>query len=1428
MKVLGIDIGSSSMGWFIREFNSIVKYGVITFKSGMVKGKSGGYSSPAKDRREYRLSRNLKRARRYRKWALLDVLIEYEMVPLTIQELDRWRKYRKGKNMTFPENEKFKSWIASDFRYQNGINYKNPYEIRVKGLDEKLTPHEFGRTLYNLVQRRGYKDIGEKDKETKKQIERREQTGFGKVLSENRTIGESLLKEYLNKNKRARNEYPYRVEYLNELESICKKQGYEIQKKNNSYCDKFIEKLHKAIIWQRPLRSQKGNIGYCTLEKKRRRCAISHPLFEIFRALSFINTIRIIRNNEKIGLSESIRKELLNLFLKKNANFKFEDVRSKIDRITKKRNKYNYPINKEGKYNTTIAGMPFCKNLIDFFGNEIIEPLLELAKYDSNSSENYKLKHKYSLYDFWHFLFDFNIEFLRKFSTDKLDIYPRKKKNGEIYHPIDNLKKSLPDGYSNLSIKALRKIIPFLQEGFLYNDAVLLAKLPDYFGDKWEINKSIVYRCLGNAKENHSFKSLVIRIANKLIEEYKSLEHKDKFALKDTSYKLSNLDYKDVEKMCEKHFGKVSWMDFNKREKLLEGIKVEYQKFFENEKRNYKKVKKLSEVFKSELINCGFEIGELYHHSDLENIYGATINHENKETGKSFELLPPAIISSIKNPMFNKSMTILRKLINELILEGYIDEETKIIIEIPRGQIENNNERQAYIDYTEERETKRNKYKAFLEQYNKTKKLNLNIEEKIPLFELWNEQILKSEKSNLSPEKILKLKDDTLRYDLWMEQKAQCMYTGKMISISQLFSNEIQIEHTIPRSILPDNTMANKTVCFRKYNNDIKNEKIPFECPNYSKDFGKYSRIDRRLEKWKEKRDQYESLYESRKRAKGKEDEKIKSKRVKEKHFFKYKFNYWKDKIARFEAKEVKESWARRQLVDTQMASKYARELLKTKFNKVEVVNTSVNVAFRKMYGFQSGNNEKKRDKHTHHIIDAAVLSVLPINGSTRLKLVRKMYKMLEEGKGQLRLNPPNFENLNAQKIISKIENNTLVVNYSKDTIIHQTFKCARKRSKVQYLKQNGNYVLNSNGQKTPLISRGDTIRGSLFQETFIGKIRETKRDEYGNPLRDNDKKLIFHEGEKEFSWVERKKIEDILTKTNEIVDPKIRKIIEKEKLNAKDPQGNQIRRVRIKVKQGKIVKKRLNYKSKHEYKNHYYCASGSIPYALFLQNNVDGIESREWIPIHAYQIAQVYRMHKKFNPNLFLQMFDSKFKNNFDSKLLKIGQKVLVLNNDTDYDNRFNINFQNNRLFKIKQFHAGGLYLKHHLVALDDSKIDDYIKQKKDLLLRDFEKQYDIPEIKEDTLIDNNSDRIKDYKSRKFSFDNLSRYRFKRLLERTGLEKTKEIKTALDKYKTQSSLIEANGETPLLKMSANKINFLFEGYDFNISLLGDITFLDD
>ncbi|KMQ70065.1 type II CRISPR RNA-guided endonuclease Cas9 [Chryseobacterium koreense] len=1087
MKKIGLDIGSSSLGWFIDKN----KKGVVTFETGMSKGQSGGYTSPTKDRREARSKRNLIRARKYRKWELLKVLLN-GYVPLTETEMNEWCHYKKGKQRKFPESEQFLKWLACDFTYQNGEKYKNPYELRVKSLDSNLSKHEFGRALYHLVQRRGYKDIGERDQETEKQIQRRGESGFQSALDGNRTVAEALVKGFLDKGERARNQYPYREEYRKELELICESQGYSTDLNDKGeYADKFVKNLWKAIIWQRPLKSQKGNIGKCTLEPSKLRCPISHPAFEIFRALQFINTIKYFdTNGEKQSLNSDLRNKLfIDLFLKQDGNFKFQEIKKFLDKHSVSVYKYNYPINpKNNQYETSVAGMPICKSLIYLFGDSAQQALLDIEKFNIGNAP--KIKGGYSIYDIWHIVFDFDEQHLEKFGQEKLVIENviRKRKGEDIsVSPLVELKRKFLQGYSDVSLKAICKIIPFLKEGYLYNEAVVLAKIPYLIGADWKSFKQIILDVLKESNKRYQEKLMIASISNNLIDKHKGQtratidgNEDGSFAYKDFSYTITEKDVEDVKNACRNHFGDKTWNETKNQDDIIQKVALEYQDYFYDQKRAYRKTETLTEIFNSLLKEKNINLnGELYHHSNRENLYNKNL-HVNFKTGEKYlpkykdterEILPIPYIDSIKNPMFNKSMSIVRKLLNELIINGEIDQETEVTVELAR-ELNDNNVRAAIERYQKERRDNREKIRKFLEQYNEEESRTLNVEDNIPLFELWTEQIFEEtedESRNKIQNKnrldILREKEDVKRYELWTEQKGQCMYTGKMISISQLFSNEIDVEHTIPRSILPDNTMANQTVAFAKYNRDIKAARTPFYCENFSKDTPNGTSISPRLDNWRKLRDYYKIQYETRRRAKGAEDENSKNKRIQDKHYFKLHFEYWNDKLNRFEAEEIKDSWARRQLVDTQMVSKYAREYLKLYFKKVAVQKGSITAEFRKIFGFQEQDEIKSRDKHTHHAIDAAVLTMIPTNSSYREEVLKEYY-IAVENKDKRKMDdlrkkmiPPFF---NVQSLIKEIESTTLIVNYQKDKILQQTSRTVRKRGKIQYVK-------NKQGEFTPL-----------------------------------------------------------------------------------------------------------------------------------------------------------------------------------------------------------------------------------------------------------------------------------------------------------------------------------------------------------------------
>lgn len=1451
MKKLGLDLGSSSIGWALRDENKFEKKGVITFDTGMKKSQTGGYTSPTRDRRQARSKRRLIQARKYRKWALLRILLN-DFVPLDENKLEHWSKYKKGQPQKFPENPNFLKWLKCDFSYINiEPKYNNPYELRVKAISEKpedkLHKHEFGRALYHLVQRRGYKDIGETDSETEKQKQRRGESGFQKALEKSRTIAEALKNEFLDKGLRARNQYPYRVEYEKEFRLICKTQGYDISKNHKGeYKDTFVQQLWKAIIWQRPLRSQKGNIGKCTLEPTKPRCPVSHPLFEISRAWTFINTIKYYNDNgEKISLDQQQRSLLFEFFMTKEKNFKFEEIRVFLDKQFKCRKKYNYPLDKNEKYDTSVAGMPFCKGLIDVFGDNVKNELANIHQYniDNAPKEARIIAEKYSIYDLWHILFSFDEKtakdknFLKLFAVEKLNIKNEKTKKREEYNPFAKLNSNITQGYANLSVKAICKTIPFLKEGFLYNEAVVLAKLPELLGEKWEQEKKGIKEIARTANKQYNTNKTIVTIANKLIDQYKGLENEEKFAYKDFKYKLDNSDLKSIEKACESHFGEKSWSNKNenKRSQILDLVKEQYQTFFNDEKRAYRKLPLLSNIFKEHLKENKIELkGDLYHHSNTENKYGKPII--NKETG--VEILPEARIDSIKNPMFNKSMSILRNLLNTLIKEDAIDKETEVIVELAR-ELNDNNKRAAIERYQNERKNNRDKYREFLKEFNEKEKKNINVEESISTFELWTEQIFdettdENGKRINKHTSILKEKKAIDRYELWAEQKGQCMYTGKMISITQLFSTDIDIMHTIPRSLLPDNTRANKTVGFKTYNTDLQKQKLPTQCDNYTEDVeGWGTAIEPRLKTWMEKREHYKNLFESNSKPKGNEDENAKNKRVQDKHYFHMHYDYWNDKVERFTAEEVKDSWARRQLVDTQMVSKYAREFLKTYFNKVSVQKGSTTADFRKIYGFQEGEEIKSRNKHTHHAIDAAVLTLIPVNSSYRDRILKEYYAALENHQKPANRKP--FENFNSQTLIQDIENHTLIVNNKNDKILKQTFKNVRKRGLLQYLKdKKGNFVLNKDGKKIKLKTNGDTVRSELYAQTYLGKIRDVERYDDEQPKREgNDWK--YKTGKNEFAFVKREPIEKVKSSVKSIeaiVDPVIKESVKQQKNNSeiKDYQGNIIRHVRIKTSAGKEVKERVNHRSKHEYKNKYYSEAGSIPYAILLQKINNGKVEREMIPVASFELAKTYKKHGSFVIDEYIKKYDEENKTEYgknypNKKLLKVGQKVLVLKEDKEYERRNDIDFQTKRLYLITQFKFDGskIMLQYHLEAQAKSEIDNQVKALKDSILWSIEEKLNIQKIIENPEIKGTKERKADYQKRLYDFQT----RLNLIQGKSSAEMANALKSEIEKNKTEASKIEIEGKTPILGLSKNNWNFLYEGDDFEVSILGELKFIE-
>lgn len=490
-KILGIDTGTNSLGWAIVQKDEngyrLLDKGVHIFQEG-VKIEKGIESSKAAERTQHRATRVRYYRIRLRKIRLLKILSDNHFCPpLTSSDLSSWRLDKK-----YPASELFMEWQRTDDKAD-----KNPYTCRHKCLHEKLNLEDLsdryilGRALYHINQRRGFlsnrKEQGGNDEGTVK-------TGISTLTKEMNDAGFDYLGDYFydlyHKGEKIRNHYTARKEhYLAEFNAICDKQQIDSQ---------LRLELEKAIFYQRPLKSQKGMVGHCVFEKKKTRCPASHPLFEEFRMLSFLNNVKIQTPNDDClrPLTKDERDQVIPLFLRKSKiNFEFEDIAKKL---APKRMYAFYKDNAHMPYlfnypmDTSVSSCVVMAHLVDIFANSG-------SKQNNQDGHSWKelpeaINKAYLLSkgksilqiinDVWHALFFYS-------DNDKLIDFAKTR----LGLSDDEAKKfsniPMTSEYASLSLKAIVKILPYLRQGLIYPHATFLANLSEVVpSDIWE-NQSL-------------------------------------------------------------------------------------------------------------------------------------------------------------------------------------------------------------------------------------------------------------------------------------------------------------------------------------------------------------------------------------------------------------------------------------------------------------------------------------------------------------------------------------------------------------------------------------------------------------------------------------------------------------------------------------------------------------------------------------------------------------------------------------------------------------------------------------------------------------------------------------------------------------------------------------------------------------------------
>lgn len=454
-RILGLDLGSSSIGWAIIE--SEERYSKIV--------KMGSRIVPLS----------------------VDDSTQFSKGQAITKNADRTalRSARKGYDRYQSRRENLR-----DFLKNAGITPVEPerpielWNLRSKAVTEQVSLNELGRVLMHLNQKRGYKSGKEDFNDASK-------SGYVKGVNERYrmlkdgglTLGQYFFRELLKDGAfRVKDLVFPRIAYVEEFDAIisCQRKFYP-----DVLTDDFVKKIKDEIIfYQRRLKSCKHLVSVCEFEKREYVKADgstvtsgphvapkSSPIAQVCKVWEFINTITVSnRNGDKYDISPE-QKQLIFEYLSKNEKLKITDLQ-KILGLNRKEWWIDKSVSQRTVGNTTLI------RIRKAFGGrheDLLSFNLGISEYADKETgevrqiveESFKTE---PLYMLWHTLYSIA-------DLDELRAALEKKFNITEEEIIGDLQKLdfVKEAYSNKSATAIRKILPYLMQGYVYSDACAMA-----------------------------------------------------------------------------------------------------------------------------------------------------------------------------------------------------------------------------------------------------------------------------------------------------------------------------------------------------------------------------------------------------------------------------------------------------------------------------------------------------------------------------------------------------------------------------------------------------------------------------------------------------------------------------------------------------------------------------------------------------------------------------------------------------------------------------------------------------------------------------------------------------------------------------------------------------------------------------------------
>ena len=436
---LGLDVGTSSLGWAILEIDAnnkpvqLLDLGVRIYSDGRNPKDKTSLAAKRRVARGMRRQRDRRLKRRNR---LMAQLIELGLMPQSEPE-------------------------------RKDLEHLDPYELRARAVDKKesLLPYELGRALFHLNQRRGFKS----NRKTNGTADEDAGVTRAAIAELDRRLEQSpslTLGGYLhnsrkrNKSVRARPDlgiYPERRHYEHEFHQIK-----AVQRTRQKLTDEDWTRLEDTIFFQRALRPVMP--GRCRFEPSEYRAAKALPSAQRFRILQEAGNLRIV---PQTGTARALPKATLEKIIERlgrQRTLSFKQIAKLAhleggERLNLDDGKRAALKGDETAAAIIKAGWPsdHWANMLLFERDRIVELLLD--------------------------------------AEDEGDLIDRLCREWDLgYEAATSIARvRLPDGHGSVSLKAIGLLLPRIESGIPYHEAAKMAYGHHSFFEDGEILPTLPY-----------------------------------------------------------------------------------------------------------------------------------------------------------------------------------------------------------------------------------------------------------------------------------------------------------------------------------------------------------------------------------------------------------------------------------------------------------------------------------------------------------------------------------------------------------------------------------------------------------------------------------------------------------------------------------------------------------------------------------------------------------------------------------------------------------------------------------------------------------------------------------------------------------------------------------------------------------------------